>query len=114
MNPNKVCPAWQNMYETITFTTDKRKLKPLFSRYEETSVSKEAKENAPASRGDTAEGKKGGWLSSVLWQKENSKRALLQKRYKAFLSKMTDLLHLKLLYLASKLEIAKSASVMIH
>lgn len=65
MNPNKVCPARQNMYETITFTTDKRKLKPLFSRYEETSVSKEAKENAPAPRGDTStycRGKK-GWLT---------------------------------------------------
>lgn len=42
------------------------------------------------------------------------KERFYKKRYKAFLSRMTDFLHLKLLYLANKLEIAKSASVMSH
>lgn len=42
------------------------------------------------------------------------KERFYKKRYNAFLSRMTDFLHLKLLYLANKLEIAKSASVMSH
>ena len=106
------------MYETITFTTDKRKLKPLFSRYEETSVSKEAKENAPAPRGDTStycRRRKRVVDSVVCYDKSGIlKERFYKNRYKAFLSRMTDFLHLKLLYLANKLEIAKSASVMSH
>ena len=42
------------------------------------------------------------------------KERFYKNRYKAFLSRMTDFLHLRLLYLANKLEIAKSASVMSH
>ena len=52
--------------------------------------------------------------SVVCYDKSGILKERFYKRYKAFLSRMTDLLHLKLLYLASKLEIAKSASVMIH